>query len=121
MSANGTEFGALTKVEIGNDGVVTAIYNNGDTRKLAQVALATFINANGLTPVSGNAFQVSTASGGFSLKQPGLGGAGELQPDTLEASTVDLAQEFTGLITTSAPIRRRRKSSRPPTRCCKNF
>ncbi len=100
MSANGTEFGALTKVEIGSDGVVTAIYNNGDTRKLAQVALATFVNANGLTPVSGNAFQVSTASGGFSLKAPGLGGAGELQPDTLEASTVDLAQEFTGLITT---------------------
>ena len=100
MSTNGTEFGALTKVEVGKDGLVTAIYNNGDTRKLAQVALATFINANGLTPVSGNAFQVSTASGGFSLKAPGAGGAGSLEPDTLEASTVDLAQEFTGLITT---------------------
>ena len=100
LTTNGTEFGGLTKVEVGKDGVVTAIYNNGDTRKLAQVALATFINANGLTPVSGNAFQVSTASGNFSLKAPGAGGAGELEPDTLEASTVDLAQEFTGLITT---------------------
>lgn len=100
MNTNGTEFGSLTKVEIGNDGKVTAIYNNGDTRVLAQVALATFINANGLTPVSGNAFTVSTASGDFTLRAPGEGGAGNLQPDTLEASTVDLAQEFTGLITT---------------------
>lgn len=100
MTANGTEFGTLVKVEVGEDGMVNAIYNNGDTRKLAQVALATFINANGLTPVSGNAFEVSTASGTFSLKAPGDGGSGKLAPDTLESSTVDLAQEFTGLITT---------------------
>lgn len=100
MSTNGTEFGTLTKVEIGADGIVTAIYNNGNTRPLGQVALATFINANGLTPVSGNAFTVSSASGGFSLREPGEGGAGNLAPSALEASTVDLAQEFTGLITT---------------------
>ena len=100
MSANGTEFGTLTKVEIGDDGIVTAIYNNGDARKVAQVALATFVNANGLTPVSGNAFEVSTDSGTYSLKTPGAGGAGDLEPSSLESSTVDLAQEFTGLITT---------------------
>jgi len=100
ITADGTEFGTLVKVEIGQDGVVNAIYNNGDTRKLAQVALATFINANGLAPKSGNAFEVSTSSGTFSLKAPGDGGAGKLSPDSLEASNVDLAQEFTGLITT---------------------
>ena len=100
MTANGTEFGTLTKVEIGDNGDVNAIYNNGDKRRIAQVALATFINANGLTPVSGNAFDVSTSSGVFSLKTPGDGGSGKLASDTLEASTVDLAQEFTGLITT---------------------
>lgn len=100
MSVNGTEFGALTKVSIDKDGMVNAIYNNGDVRKLGQVAVATFINANGLTPVTGNAFAVSSASGGFSLKQPGEGGAGSLSPDSLEASTVDLGEEFTSLITT---------------------
>ncbi|EGF91443.1 flagellar hook protein flgE [Asticcacaulis biprosthecium C19] len=100
LTANGTEFGLLTKVEIDKDGIVTAIYNNGNTRTLAQVALATFINANGLTPISGNAFTVSSQSGGFTLREPGEGGAGNLAPAALEASTVDLAQEFTGLITT---------------------
>ncbi|MDV6331841.1 flagellar hook-basal body complex protein [Asticcacaulis sp. 201] len=100
IKANGTEFGTLSKVEIGKNGLVTAIYNNGNTRVLAQVAVATFLNANGLTSVTGNAYQVSTDSGAFSLKTPGSGGSGTIEANTLEASTVDLAQEFTGLITT---------------------
>ncbi|MDI7775491.1 flagellar hook protein FlgE [Asticcacaulis sp. EMRT-3] len=100
VKANGTEFANLAKVNIGTDGVVTAVYQNGDTRTLAQVALATFLNSNGLTPVTGNAYQVSTDSGAFLLKTPGSNGAGSIDPNTLEASTVDLAQEFTGLITT---------------------
>jgi flagellar hook protein FlgE len=100
VKANGTEFGTLAKVEIGKDGIVKAIYNNGNSRTLAQVALATFLNANGLTPVTGNAYAVSTDSGAFLLKTPGQSGSGTLEADTLEASTVDLAQEFTGLITT---------------------
>ncbi len=100
VKANGTEFGTLSKVEVGADGIVKAIYNNGNTRTLAQVALATFLNANGLTAVSGNAYQVSTDSGAYLLKEPGQNGSGSIEADTLEASTVDLAQEFTGLITT---------------------
>jgi flagellar hook protein FlgE len=100
VKANGTEFAPLAKVSIGSDGLVTAVYKNGDTRTIAQVALATFLNSNGLTPVTGNAYQVSTDSGAYLLKVPGQGGAGAIDPDTLEASTVDLAQEFTGLITT---------------------
>jgi flagellar hook protein FlgE len=100
ISANGTEFGTLSTVEISKDGLVTAIYNNGHTRTLAQIALATFLNPNGLTAVSGNAYKVSTDSGAFSLKTPSTNGAGSIDADTLEASTVDIAQEFTGLITT---------------------
>lgn len=100
VKANGTEFAPLAKVSIGKDGLVTAVYKNGDTRTIAQVALGTFLNSNGLTPVTGNAYQVSTDSGAYLLKVPGQGGAGAIDPDTLEASTVDLAQEFTGLITT---------------------
>jgi flagellar hook protein FlgE len=50
--------------------------------------------------VNGNAYRVTNESGGFSLKAPGDGGAGLIAPSTLEASTVDLSTEFTGLITT---------------------
>ena len=67
---------------------------------IAQVAVATFPNADGLRGINGNAYRVSQESGTYSLKAAGSGGAGLLSPSTLEASTVDLSSEFTGLITT---------------------
>ncbi|ATQ41842.1 flagellar hook protein FlgE [Caulobacter mirabilis] len=100
VTTNGTAFGNLTDVEIDDQGYVTAIFDNGITRRIAQVAIATFPNADGLIPVNGNAFRVSRESGTYNFKTPGSGGAGYVAPSTLESSTVDLSTEFTGLITT---------------------
>ena len=100
VSTNGTAFGNLTNIEIDERGFVTAIFDNGISRQIAQVAIATFPNADGLMPISGNAYRVSQASGTYNFKTPGSGGAGLISPSTLEASTVDLSTEFTGLITT---------------------
>ncbi|GGZ19734.1 flagellar hook protein FlgE [Asticcacaulis endophyticus] len=97
---NGTAFGNLATVQVSKDGIVTAIYDNGVTRNIAQVALATFVNPDGLIPVNGNSYIMSRDSGTFNLKSPGVGGSGLLSPSTLEASAVDLSTEFTGLITT---------------------
>src|SRR5690606_14263265 len=68
---NGTAFGNLTEVKIDDTGFVTAIFDNGVMRRIAQVALATFPSADNLTEVSGNAFRVSQSSGTFNLKAPG--------------------------------------------------
>lgn len=100
VNTNGTAFGNLTNIEVDDDGYVSAIFDNGVTRRIAQVAVATFSNPNGLKGVNGNAYRVTNESGTYSLKAPGQGGAGSLAPSTLEASTVDLSTEFTGLITT---------------------
>jgi flagellar hook protein FlgE len=100
VNTNGTAFGNLTNIEIDDKGYVSAIFDNGVTRRIAQVAIATFSNPDGLKAVNGNAYRVTNESGGFSLKTPGDGGAGSIAPSTLEASTVDLSTEFTGLITT---------------------
>lgn len=97
---NGTAFGNLTNIEINEEGFVTAIFDNGVTRRIAQVAIATFPSPDNLISVNGNAFRVSQGSGTFNLKAPGTGGAGMIAPNQLEASTVDLSAEFTGLITT---------------------
>ena len=70
------------------------------TRKIAQVAIATFPSPDSLTSVNANAYRVSIGSGNYNLKAPGTGGAGLLGASQLEASTVDLSAEFTGLITT---------------------
>lgn len=100
VNTNGTAFGNLTNIEVDDEGYVSAIFDNGVTRRIAQVAVATFSNANGLKGVNGNAYRVTNESGTYSLKTPGQGGAGSIAPSTLEASTVDLSTEFTGLITT---------------------
>jgi flagellar hook protein FlgE len=100
VNTNGTAFSNLTNIEVDEDGYVSAIFDNGVTRRIAQVAVATFSNPNGLKGVNGNAYRVTNESGTYSLKAPGEGGAGVIAPSTLEASTVDLSQEFTGLITT---------------------
>jgi flagellar hook protein FlgE len=100
VNTNGTAFGNLTNIEVDDEGYVSAIFDNGVTRRIAQVAIATFSNPNGLKGVNGNAYRVTNESGTYSLKTPGGGGAGSIAPSTLEASTVDLSTEFTGLITT---------------------
>jgi len=100
VATNGTPFGNLTSINIDSSGYVTAAFDNGVTRRIAQVAVATFPNPDGLSAVSGDAYRVSLQSGTYNLKAPGSGGAGSVAPSSLEASTVDLSSEFSGLITT---------------------
>jgi flagellar hook protein FlgE len=100
VASNGTASGAISGISIDGSGMVTAVYGNGSTRTIAQVAVATFPDPDGLTPVSGDAYQVSLNSGNYALNVAGAGGAGTISPSSLEASTVDLSTEFTGLITT---------------------
>ncbi|HZV84613.1 MAG TPA: flagellar hook-basal body complex protein, partial [Brevundimonas sp.] len=97
---NGTAFGNLSEVKIDDTGFVTAIFDNGVTRRIAQIALATFPSPDSLTQTFGNAYRVSQGSGTYNLKAAGSGGAGLIGASQLEASTVDLSAEFTGLITT---------------------
>ena len=64
----------LVGVEVGEDGVVSAIFDNSEIRKIAMIGLATFPNPDGLKAVSGNAYRPTIQSGEFAVKQPGLGG-----------------------------------------------
>ncbi|PJK28452.1 flagellar hook protein FlgE [Minwuia thermotolerans] len=99
-SINGAVFGSLTGVEIDENGIVTAFFDNGTRQKAFQLPIATFTNNSGLSSVNGNAFQQNNDSGNFSLNVAGVGGAGFIAPSSLESSTVDLAEEFTNMIQT---------------------
>ncbi|HEY8616441.1 flagellar hook-basal body complex protein [Phenylobacterium sp.] len=99
VTSNGAGVGNVVGVQVDAEGVVTAVFDNSQVRKIAKIAIATFPNADGLTAVSGNAYRASGKSGGYLLKEPGVG-AGQISPQSLEASTVDLSAEFTGLIQT---------------------
>jgi flagellar hook protein FlgE len=100
LSQNGAGFGLLQGVTIGNNGIMTASFSNGSTRPVYQVDLVTVPNPDGLTPVSGDAFQLSSASGVPIINTPGQGGAGTLDGGALEASNVDLTSQLTNMIVT---------------------
>jgi flagellar hook protein FlgE len=102
VTTNGTTFGALSSVSVDKNGFVDATFDNGTTRQIAQVAMATFPNEDGLLAVNGNAYQATAASGNYNLKAAGTGGAGTIASSALEASTVDLSTQFTDLITTQS-------------------
>lgn len=95
---NGAELGLRTGVEIDREGFVIAQFSNGATTRLYKLPLTTFANPNGLREVSGTAYTETEDSGEENLREAGTGGAGFLEPSTLENSNVDLADEFAQLI-----------------------
>jgi flagellar hook protein FlgE len=99
-TADGSPFGTINGVTIAKDGTVTAQFSNGLSQDVYKVPIATFTNPNGLGQVSGNAYAVTKSSGAANINLADSGTAGSIQSKSLEASTVDLATEFTNLITT---------------------
>ncbi len=97
---DGRPFGSLASVDVDEDGFVVAIFNNGLTRKIYQIPLATFANVDGLVPASGGVYAVGPNAGPLAMRAAGMGGAGEIKSRALESSTVDLAEEFSTLIMT---------------------
>lgn len=100
VTQDGAKFGNYTGVSISEDGIVTAIFDNGETRAIAQIPIATFVDANALEALTGNAYIETTSSGNATLRTAGEGGAGVISSNSLEESTVDIAEEFTDMITT---------------------
>ena len=97
---DGAKYGSYTGVSVSEDGIVTAIFDNGETRAIAQIPIATFVDANSLEALTGNIWIETTASGNATLRTAGEGGAGKISASSLEDSTVDIASEFTDMITT---------------------
>lgn len=100
MKQDGAKFGSYAGVHIDESGVVTALFDNGETRPIAILPLATFSNPNGMEALTGNSWIETDSSGQALLKRAGTNGAGEISSNALENSTVDLATEFSNMIVT---------------------
>lgn len=100
VNQDGAELGLRTGVSIDRDGFVVASFSNGLTRNLFKLPLATFTNPNGLEERSGNVYIQTQDSGDYNLREAGKSGAGVLAASSLEASNVDLADEFSKMIVT---------------------
>lgn len=94
IDQDGYAAGELVNVAVGANGRVTGTYTNGKTIDIFQVSLAKFNNPNGLQKMNGTAFAETQESGAAIIG----GGTGEIEASALEASNVDLADEFSKLI-----------------------
>ncbi len=98
---DGIQIGTLTSFSVGGDGTITGSFDNGQTKTLGQMAIATFDNENGLNNLGGNNYAAAANSGTPKISTPSTLGAGTIQSGALEQSNVDLAGEFTKMIISS--------------------
>ncbi len=97
---DGFTTGSLREISIGEDGLVSGIFTNGVKKSLAQVMLVDFINPGGLMKVSDSVFSRSGNSGDPVFVEAGNDRISKIKPGALEISNVELALEFTEMITT---------------------
>jgi flagellar hook protein FlgE len=98
-SQDGLAAGSVTDVYISpNDGAVSLVYSNGLSEQIGQVALARFTNPAGLMQSEGTTFMAGLNSGDAQIGAANSGGRGAIASGHLEASNVDMAQEFTNMI-----------------------
>ncbi len=95
---DGTAAGTITSLSFNDQGVLTALYSNGEARDLSQIALVKFENPEAMFKVGNNRLKESRESGTAALGISGKAGRGKLFAKSLERSTVDLAAEFVNLI-----------------------
>lgn len=98
-TTDGNAAGTLKSVSIDSSGVITGTYTNGLNVQEAQVAIAQFNNASGLTKTGNSLYTESNNSG-----TPNIGTISDLgctvTPSSLEMSNVDMASELTDMIVT---------------------
>ncbi len=98
QNQNGYTAGNLIAVTVDQDGVISGVFTNGQVRNVAQVVLAKFVAAHNLMKAGKNLYLESYSSGGPTYGAPGTVGMGEVYANSLEASNVDLAEEFVRMI-----------------------
>ena len=96
---DGYTAGTIAGLSFNDDGVLSAVYTNGESINVAQVALAKFENPEGLFKMGKNLFRESRNSGQPTTGAPQTGGRGQILAKTLESSTTDIANEFINLMT----------------------
>jgi flagellar hook protein FlgE len=95
---DGSAASSLSRVEVDSNGNLIGVFDNGQRKSLYQIPLGNVTNPDGLTPVNGNAYQLSRDSGAYNNQQANTGAVGSVASKSLESSNVDIAQELSDLI-----------------------
>lgn len=97
-SQDGTSAATLVSLSFNDSGILTASYDNGTTRDIAQVAVARFENNDGLRKTGKNMFMETKKSGQAAIGKPGFDGRGQVVSKSIELSNVDISDEFINLM-----------------------
>ena len=97
-SQDGSSAASLASMSFNDEGILSAVYDNGKQISLGQIAVAKFENNEGLFKTGKNLFKQTLKSGQAALGKPGADGRGEVLAKSIEQSNVDIAQEFIGLM-----------------------
>jgi len=95
---NGYSHGTLQSVHADQRGFVTGVYDNGQTRDIAQVAVVNFNNPAGLEAEGNSLYRSSANSGNPRVGRAGNGGRGVIAAGYVEMSTVNIAREMTDMM-----------------------
>lgn len=100
IAQDGYSAGTLKNIAIGQDGTITGIFTNGQTRMIAQLALANFLAPDALAKLGSNLYAETAESGQAVIGAANTSGIGRVLSNTLELSNVDLAEQFVKMIST---------------------
>ncbi|WLD57048.1 flagellar hook-basal body complex protein [Salinispirillum sp. LH 10-3-1] len=98
FSQDGYASGQLKDLEINDQGEIAARYTNGQSQVIGQVAVASFRNPEGLSPIGFTEWTESFESGDATIGVPGTGTLGKIRSSALEDSNVDLSEQLVHLI-----------------------
>jgi flagellar hook protein FlgE len=99
-SQDGYPMGKLQSISVDESGNISGLYTNGVTKSIAQIYVADFNNPAGLMKQDNSMLTESSNSGQAVMQIPGVGTPTTIKPGALEMSNVDLATEFTNMMTT---------------------
>ncbi len=97
-TVDGSPGGSITTFSVGQDGSITAVYSNGTSKPVGQIALADFRNPDGLIRQGDNLYAQGVNSGNAQVGTASQGNLGSIQTGQLEGSNVDLAAQFGQMI-----------------------
>jgi len=97
---DGYPMGKLSEVSIDEYGDIRGVYTNGVNKSIARIFVAEFNNPAGLMKMGDSMYSQSNNSGEGVMLRPGIGSSSMIKPGALEMSNVELANEFTEMITT---------------------
>ena len=98
-TVDGNAAAELSMVSVGDGGTILAQFANGKTQAIAQIALASIPNPDSLISVGENDYALGSQTASPTIGAAGSGGRGQIKAGALESSNVDIATEFTHLMT----------------------